>query len=231
MPETQISPPLPLTWRPPYQTGRFYEACEAFWSGPTGTNTESDFVMCPMWVPNSAVLVNMGIEVTSTGTGAHAVLGIYDSLTVWDKKLRQLTQRCIPDLLVCEVDINVTSAAYLNGAVTYRNGYTRLPQGLCWAAYGPYTTSTVATVRKVGGSLPTLSCPWMGAGWRNHSGSGAGGDQAWRNYYAPMNMPALSLLNTGGKMPLRFQFSSMSGNDWHWRVNGSAGMPRIMLEF
>lgn len=215
-------PPYPIPSLPPFRSGGFYDAAWPFnISGGTGTSSSALAWLIPTWVPLPSPLVNLGIEVTTFQDTASCRIGVYDATFAWDAIRQRPTLVPYPDKLICETGaISLgTANGYKNGAVTYRNGYKKLPQGLVFVAFNMYTTQFVATLRANGN---IVYAAFLCCGFITSTNSAL-----WDSRWGVLSIAAFSLLNAPG-WPLRFPFQSMGSNSMQ---TGSQTHPRVMMEF
>jgi len=215
-------PPYPIPSLPPFRAGGFYDASFPFCStAPDVTLGTTDGWVIPTWIPAPSLLVNLGIEVTAKSAGAYARIGVYDAAYAWDAVRQRSVMVPYPDRLICETGAIDTGSAngYMNGAVTYRNGYKKLPQGLCFVAFNQYVSVGTSTLRAVGDAAYT---GFFCCGFITSTNSAL-----WNTRWGVLKITAFSLLKAPG-WPLRFPFQSMAANQMQ---TGAQVHPHVVMEF
>jgi len=205
----------------PFRSGGFYDAAFPFNSTVPNTTTNTSYLwLLPSWIPLPSLLVKLGIEVTTFNDAASCRIAMYDAAFAWDAAHRRPVLVPYPDKLICETGaISLgTSNDYKSGAVTYRNGYEKLPQGLCFAAFNQYGAAA-ATVRANANAVYT---GFLGCGYPTSTNSAL-----WVSLWGVLRIDAFSLLNTAG-WPRRFPMQSMAANTMQ---NGTVSHPRVVMEF
>lgn len=122
---------LPHAWFWPMVAGRYYPANLAL---STSTTTSNAVYLTPFFVPNveGVTVDELGVEVTATGTGTYARVGIF----------KAHPDTGAPDLLVGDsglIDITSTGFRSNTGLGIY------LPQGWYYSTVQRDTTSTIRT--------------------------------------------------------------------------------------
>lgn len=160
--------PHPVSAMPPWSTGRWYELC-ALQLGTFGTRVmvNRTIELNWGWVPQPIAITNMGIEVTSAGSGSTGRLGVYSSMSMYDPIQRLWAVAPRPGRLICQTaSFALDSVAYLNAAVTFQAGWGgKLPQGVVWVASTEVATTTNPTVRTLNQNNARLE--WLGADLRS----------------------------------------------------------------
>jgi len=210
-------PPYPIPSLLPFRAGGFYDAGIPFDNtGAGAVNNDQLGWLIPTWIPTPSLLVNLGIEVTTFNNAANCRIGVYDSAYVWDGDRRRPVLVPFPDKLICETDVVSlgTSNAYKNGAVTYRNGYKKLPQGLAWVAFNQY--GTAATYRVGGTNLRTA-----------HLGCGTILRAGWTEPWGCINFGQFTLVAAPG-WPRRWPLNQTGANALWVRAGNQ---PLVKMEF